>query len=335
MRCPVCDLEIEEDAASFCPRCGTLLPAAQAERPSQGGLPPARPLHNAPTRVSPGASAPRRAGWGSNYGRPADSPETPATHASLYPSGQPQAPPTRRPLPPETPPGASGKKRLWLILGGVLILLLVFASGVGVTAYFLGGHGNQAPASKAASPTLAPSPTATPIERVIFTDPLSAPTNPWQVDSAHCQFKNGSYHIIADFICFAPIGVQSDVAISVQVAQASGSVNAFFGITFRYTSRGNYYDFLVNSNSLWTFDKVVNNTTTELVAEVANAAIKPGLNTVNTLLVRVKGSRLDFFVNGTKVGQGDDTLFSAGLIGLIGSENADVAFNTFQVATLT
>lgn len=336
MRCPVCGLEIEEATASFCPRCGTLLIATETE-PSHSGAPPANSIHRAPTRISADGPPPRRGAWGSSYRQPSASEEMPPTHASLYgqaAADQPPAAPRLRPARPMAPPGRP-TRRLWLILGSIIILAAVFASGVGVAIVVLGARGQQTPATNAASPTSALSATPTPIEKVIFTDPLTSPANPWPVDTGHCQFKNGSYQVIADYICFAPIGVQSNVAISVQVKQFTSTTNAFFGLTFRYTSRGNYYNFLINSNSLWSFSKYVNNQGTAIVSEKADPAIKVGLNTTNTLLVRMLGSHIDFFVNGVKIGAADDATYSAGLIGLQGAENAAVAFNNFQVATLS
>ncbi len=336
MRCPVCDLEIEEATASFCPHCGSMLMAPEREVPSSGTRPD-HSIYHAPTRISASIPPSPKTGWGSNYGQPGASPEMPSTHASLYApvaADRPKTTPTLRPARPEAAPPGSRARRFWLILGSLAILAVVFASGAGVAVYVLGGRGNHATATSTPRPTLAPSFTPTPIEKVIFTDPLTSPTNPWPVNN-RCQFANGSYQVRADYICFAPIGVQSNIAISVQVKQLNSTTAAFFGICFRYVSHGNYYNFLINSNSLWSFAKFVNNQGTALVSQEADPAIKPGLNIINTLLVRMQGGHIDFFVNGTKIGAADDATFSAGLIGLEGAENTDVAFNNFQVATLS
>jgi hypothetical protein len=222
----------------------------------------------------------------------------------------------------------------------ILVLLIVFASGVGVGVLVSKSQGQQpqsqsTPAASKTTPTPKLSPTATPVERVIFTDSLTAPTHPWQNDGAHCVFRGGSYHILFDFICQAPIGIQSNVAISVQAKQITGTARAFFGISLRFSSAGNFYQFLMTSNSTWLFEKVIQGVAHAIVAETANPAIKPGLNAVNTLLVRVKGTHFDFFINGTSVGEADDATYAAGLVGLLGDNKADVAFNNFQVATLS
>src|SRR5579885_3612194 len=306
MRCPVCGAEIEEATASFCPHCGTMLMALEREVPSSGTRPD-HSIYQAPTRISSSIPPSPKTGWGNNYGRPLTSQEMPPTHASLYApnavADKSETRPRLRRARPEAALPGSRPRRFWLILGSLAILAVVFASGAGVAVYVLGGRGNHATATSTTRPTLAPSFTPTPIEKVIFTDPLTSPTNPWPVNN-RCQFANGSYQVRADYICF------------------------------RYVSHGNYYNFLINSNSLWSFAKFVNNQGTALVSEKADPAIKPGLNIVNTLLVRMQGGHIDFFVDGAKIGAADDATFSAGLIGLEGAENTDVAFNNFQVATL-
>lgn len=340
MNCLRCGLDIDEQNASFCPHCGEPLDTYSTNLPFERPTLPSQPIHQAPTRISAGPLPGGRRGWASNYEQAPGSPDTPATNASFYgpdgPAHQPaSAAPVRRSaalLPPPAPRRTNSGR----IMLGILILLIVFASGVGVGVLVARPQSQPSPtASKTAAPTPIPSPTATPVEQVIFTDPLTAPTHPWETDSTHCLFRGGSYHILKDFICSAPIGVQSDVAISVQARQVAGTDRAFFGISLRFSGAGNFYDFLITSNSTWLFEKVVRGASSVLVPETASPALKPGLNMVNILLVRVKGAHFDFFINGTSVGQANDSTFSSGLMGLIGSENADVAFNNFQVATLT
>lgn len=343
MNCPRCGLAIEEEQASFCPYCGEPLDTRSTnlsfERrgtlpPRDRGAIPSQPIHEAPTRISAGSLPGGRRSWGSNYGQPPDSPATPATNAAFYgadvAAGQP---PARAPI---QRPAAPRKTSIGRVALGILLLVIVFASGVGVGVLISKPQSQPKPtASKPATPTPIPSPTATPVEHIIFSDPLTAPIHPWRVDAAYCLFKGGSYHILHDIICSAPIGVQSDVAVSVQVRQVAGNVGFGFGISLRFAGAGNFYAFLITSNSTWLFVRYVNGKLTSLIPETVNAVIKPGLNVSNTLLVRVKGAHFDFFINGTQIGETNDRAFSAGLVGLIGAENIDAAFNNFQVATLT
>lgn len=87
------------------------------------------------------------------------------------------------------------------------------------------------------------------------------------------------------------------------------------------------------SNSKWGFGKVVNDTFTDIIPYQFNAAIKGGLNVKNTLLVRMKGSHFDFYINGTKVGEVDDTTYTSGLSGLFGNDYNDVAYTNFKVTS--
>ena len=101
----------------------------------------------------------------------------------------------------------------------------------------------------------------------------------------------------------------------------------------RRPSTGNYYSFYIDSNSKWGFSKHVNNTRTDVIPYQFNAAIKGGLNVKNTLLVRMKGSHFDFYINGTKVGQADDSTYTSGLSGLFGNDNIEVAYNNFKITS--
>jgi hypothetical protein len=336
MNCPRCGQVIEEQNASFCPHCGGPLDVPSTDLPFERAPLPAQPIHDAPTRISTSSPPGGRRGWANTAGSP---PGTPATNADSYGSDHPAPQPlpgaTFRRLRVLQEPTSPRRTQGGRIILAILVMLIVFASGVGVGVLVEKLQSQQTPAaSKTTAPTRRPSPTATLVERVIFSDPLTAPTNPWQNDSTRCAFRGGSYHILADFMCMAPIGVQSDVAISVQVRQVTGTVRALFGISLRFSSTGNFYAFLLTSNSTWLFEKAVHGATQAIVAETANPAIHPGLNTLNTVLVRVKGTRFDFFFNGTSVGEVNDTTFSSGLVGLLGSKDDDVAFNNFQVATL-
>lgn len=344
MNCPRCGSHIrEEEQASFCPYCGEPLDTRSINRsferrgtlpPRDRGVIPSQPIHEAPTHISAGTLPGGRRSWGSNYGQPPDAPATPATNAAFYGADvAADQPPARAPI---QRPAAPRKASIGRVALGILLLVIVFASGVGVGVLVARPQSQPTPtASKRTTPTPIPSPTATPVEHIIFTDALTAPVHPWRIDATHCLFKGGSYHILADFICQAPIGIQSDTAITVQVRQVTGTVRAFFGISLRFAGAGNFYTFLITSNSTWLFARYVNGKLAYLIPETVNIAIKPGLNASNTLLVRVKGAHFDFFINGTQVGEANDSSFSAGLLGLIGSQDDDVAFNNFQVATLT
>jgi hypothetical protein len=334
MQCPFCGWLIDEDHTRFCPQCGTLL----AGRPSQVSDDKTRPssLHGTPTRISADDSTAERPRWGNNYGQPSPAPDHPPTRSSFY-LAERQTAQTQRP-PAATPPPSAPRGRLSGRALVILALVVIAAAGTGVAGYAFGRQGGNTTTGTRSPTATVPrplTPTATAVETVVFSDPLTSATHPWPQDGAHCLFQNGSYHTLKDFICFAPVGVISDANISVQVKQLSGTVDNFFGIVFRYVDTKDFYDFRVNSNSLWFVDKYVNGVETPLVPQSATAALKPGPGVVNTLLVRAHGARFQFFANGVELGQINDTTYSSGEVGLRGPSSgaADVAWNTFQITS--
>lgn len=180
--------------------------------------------------------------------------------------------------------------------------------------------------------TPTPFPGTTPGETVLFQDPLTSNTNGWINDPLRCFFQNNAYHIQNGYICFAPAGITSDVNISVDAAQISGPTSAAYGIILRRASQGNYYQFVIDSNSQWGFGKVANDKTyTALIRVKTNSALKGGINTVNHLMISAKGAHFAFYINGTKVGETDDSSYASGQSGLFCGDNSEAIFTNFQM----
>jgi hypothetical protein len=167
---------------------------------------------------------------------------------------------------------------------------------------------------------------------IIFQDSLDGSTKEQWTSDSNCSFGTGGYHISAGFICYAPTDPVSDAITTVSVKQISGPLTYAYGLAFRRVSAGNYYEFEVDSNGKWIFDKTVNGATTTIDDFTANAAIKKGLNQVNTLSVTAKGSHFIFSVNGTQVGTADDTTFTSGKTGLAGNDGIEVVFTQLVIA---
>lgn len=72
-------------------------------------------------------------------------------------------------------------------------------------------------------------------------------------------------------------------------------------------------------------------TCTRVVDYTPNAAIHGGYNVENTLEVQAIGSHFEFFVNGTQVGQADDTWFQVGEVGLTGDQDIEVVFTNITI----
>ncbi len=237
------------------------------------------------------------------------------------------APPA--PFPPPAPPR---KSRTGLIVGIVALIFVLLVGGTAIALFASKGSGGQTSNNQTptATATTAPTPTPTPGETVFFQDPLTSNTNGWASDE-HCFFQKNAYHIKDGYLCYAPIGQVSNGTITVDAKQVSGTPYWFYGIVLRRESKGNYYVFDIDSNGKWLFGKTVNDDYSDILPYQPSSAIKTGINVVNTLTVRASGSHFEFYVNGTKVGQADDTTFSSGSCGVHGDPNIEVAFNNFKV----
>jgi hypothetical protein len=165
---------------------------------------------------------------------------------------------------------------------------------------------------------------------IVYQNSLQSVSSGW-VNNTTCSFQSDGYHITAGEVCYAPTDPLNDVTLTVTVKQISGDTAQPYGVAFRRVSAGNYYNLDVNSNGEWAFGKVVNGSESLIGDATSNAALHTGLNAANTLEVQAKGSHFTFFVNGTQVGQGDDSAYVSGLWGLEGSNNIEVVFNNITI----
>ena len=260
-------------------------------------------------------------GYGQPYGQPA-APSYPIAPGTGYPPpGYPQQP--LAPLPPR-------KRRTGLIVGIVVAVVVVLGlCGGGTLLVVLSQGQTSTPTSSATSGVSA---TPTPAETVIYANTFASDASDWSQDPGHCYSSSDGYHAQDGYICYAPVGIQTDASVTVNVQQVSGPTTHAYGLVFRRTSVGNYYDFMIDSNGKWLFEKCVNDNCTSIVDFKANDAIKGGLNTSNTLKVAAKGSHFDFFVNGTQVGSEDDTTFASGKVGVVCTSSIDCVFTNLIIA---
>lgn len=340
MQCPSCGLQIDQPNTERCPRCGYQL--AYSPSSGQPGQPTPGYGNSAPTS---GYGAPPSP-YGqqgqyvppSGYGQPA----APSGYGQAAPPsgfgqqpGQPGQyapppyPPTQASQPygyPQQQPPAPKKSRTGLIVGIVVGVVVLLAACTGISLFAINALGTAATSTQ----TPGAFATATPAETVVYQNTFASTAEDWAQDD-NCQSKSDGYHIADGFICYAPIGNQSDVNVTVNVQQVSGPTTTGYGIAFRRVSAGNFYEFLIDSNGKWFFDKCVDSTCTTIVDFTANAAIKGGLNTPNTLKVAAKGSHFEFFVNGTSVGSRDDTTFTSGIVGIESGDTVDCAFTDLVI----
>ena len=222
--------------------------------------------------------------------------------------------------------GISGKPLLiWLV--GIWMIALP----IGACSLSAGIGASQPTMGVFATATVAPTPTP---NLVIYQDSLNGSTKDQWANDSNCFFGSGGYHINAAFICYAPTDKVGDAVTTVSVTQISGPTTYPYGLVIRRVSPGNYYEFLIDANGKWLFDKVVNGTTTDIVKFTPNPAIIAGLNQANTLSVQAKGSHFVFSINGTQVGTADDSTFPSGETGLSGNDNIEVVYTNLIISNV-
>ena len=351
MPCPSCGYVVADPRASRCPNCGRLLepPATTASAGAdargagspfsgQGFSPPpdagqypaygAQPSYPA-YPAYPGQPTPPSVPLGQGYYAP---PSAPLPQGSYAPPSAPLGYPPQYPTqgypqyyapPPPPPPARRRTGPVIAIVASIVLVVALLGAGGAVLLSHKGNHSGTPGAQTSYSGTKAAGPTATlaatPDVNVLFQDNFSSNTSGWPNDS-HCSYGSDGYHIPDGYICYAPTGQIGDAVVSADLQQTAGEVTWFYGIVFRRVSEGNFYEMLIDSNGKWLFDKVVNNQTTTLLPYVPSSAIHTGLNTSNTLAARAVGSHFEFFVNGTQVGQFDDSTFTTGLTGVEGGD---------------
>jgi hypothetical protein len=183
-------------------------------------------------------------------------------------------------------------------------------------------------ATVSSTPTPAPTPTA--VRTVVYQNTFAANADGWTQDS-QCFEGPGGYHIANDSACYAPIGAQTDVDISVKAKQLTGNTAHPFGIVFGRDDAGIEYRFLVNSG-LW---EVVSCRATTCGLVMDGGADQWGVGADTTLEVIVKGKLFNLDVNGERVYYNyDDASYTGGRIGLAVSGAIEVVFSDLVVARL-
>ena len=331
MRCPSCGFPMDQQGLSQCPQCGCPLPVP--EQPWIAGSAPS----SDPSTPQPGAGP-----FAPNDQAPSQNPYTlytPPEQPGVYPSmpsepATPDYPPVGypqshyAPAPPMAPlaPAPQRKNRTGLIVGIVAaaVVLLVACIGGTIFAVHTLGRTSAAAHRPAASPTLSSS--------KVYSNTFSSSADDWTVIPQHCFLANDGFHVAGGYYCTVPVVEQDNVDVSVNVRQVSGPTNWSYGLFFRQQDKDNDYAFMINSSGDWVFLRCLNADCTTPVYFTANDAIKPGLNTTNTIELRATGPHFVFFVNGKQVGSYDDTALTFGRVSLFASGTAiDCAFTDLVI----
>jgi hypothetical protein len=199
------------------------------------------------------------------------------------------------------------------------------------------GGGTTRPAAVA---TLTPTPTLTPTSATLsFQDPMTAANHDagWTNNTAPCQtFQSDGLLLTFPTPCWAPANAFANGTVSVQARQTSGHTDYGYALLFRGSQQARtYYGFEIDGDGKWLSFKAtwggLSYTASYFEQFTANAAIKTGLNASNTLRVDMNGSHFDNYVNGTKVGQDDDSSIASGQVGLYDEAGNEVVFTNLTV----
>ena len=317
MRCLSCGLKMADapayPAAGACPRCGQPLGRSTAAYPPPEGGSPGQPHFTLPTLTA--VNVPPIRG---NVQKRVDA------HGELH-----RQPPY--PAVAETP-----SSRAPLIVG-VLSIAIVVALLLGAGLVWRGSlkagptHLATENIPRSTVHTVAGTATTSAIPgAILYQSSLEGVAGGW-INVSHCSYSAGGYDITGAYLCYAPVTQQGDVDITVTAKQLSGPYSLLYGIVFRASGKGDYYLFGIDGNGKWTVAKLSNNSSSYLIQPQLNAAVKAGLNQINTLEVKTTGSHFEFFVNGIQVGQTVDSSYSIGLIGLTSEDGVEIAYTNFSV----
>jgi hypothetical protein len=107
----------------------------------------------------------------------------------------------------------------------------------------------------------------------------------------------------------------TDFDTSVDLQRLPDSISTYYGITFRYFDKNNYYIFIINEKnqtySVWVNQSAWRN----IIDWLPVSAILP--DKVNHMGISARGSNFTFYINNQKVGAVNDAGISSGKVGLV------------------
>ena len=155
---------------------------------------------------------------------------------------------------------------------------------------------------------------------LVLSDKLNSNINGRWPETPSCAFKTGSYHVLvrqANFLQICPSDTfsSSNAAIQVDVSLLSGD-NA--GLLFR-VSGSQFYDFEITNQGTFFLRRHNGGTNanyTYLLPTTSSPAIHTG-GQANRLLAIANGSDFKLYINGTFVGEAQDSTYSSGQVGFV------------------
>jgi hypothetical protein len=203
--------------------------------------------------------------------------------------------------------------------------------------------GSSTPTSGVISTEASPTQTSTAMPGLLLTDDFSNLMSGWEIrneSSAVTDYRDGVFVIVVNkpdtSLWSKPIGVFTDVDISVDALQVAGASKNLFGIICRYQDPDNFYRLVIGADGFAGITKRSNGEVTVIsgaLLTVSNA-VNQGL-AANHIEAICQGSHLTLLVNGETVAEATDDQFASGEIGLIASSGkgigVEVHFDNFVV----
>lgn len=328
-RCPQCNRTYTDDALSFCLDDGSPLVSASA-----------------PSSFDPSATV--------QYPQERDT--APQPTIAYGPGQMPPAsapPPAWSPMPPMTPQ----KRSVWpwilgigavLVFMGIGVLILIVALASMSNNNNNANNANNVNANSRASNRNANASNVNANTRSTlssFTDDFS--TEYWRVGSSQygrTWYEDDEYHMHGNkggyIVIYGPNANYADDNSTVRVTARSvdgDSPDSGYGMLVHGDNSGGSfrdYGFLIytGDSPKYAIVKHQGSTESKLVNWTTSSTIRTG-TTPNQLEVRIRGGRLDFYVNGQFVTSiTDSENFASGRVGFYTSDTGEVAFDDLEIS---
>lgn len=364
MICPRCQT-LSADTAAFCLRCGQpLTQPMQSIAPGQSPTPPATGP-NTPSSTVPISGGP--GGPGGPGGQSQQSPYSTTPTAPVEPPYPAASLPPTYPTYPTYPTDPASQSYSWpsqrrgknprspfastiigILIGILLVIVLATVIVVGANKGLLSGvfsvfganptvttgaSGLSSVSSASSAPTattVSPTNTARPASTIIYQSTLLTPAAEWEPDQ-NCFFASDGFHIKPNLACQSPVRGLSNVDVSVQMRQISGSPTDQNGIEVRRSGDpASLYEFDIDATGGWLFKKCIRSfDNCATLVSGSDPAIHTGIGAVNTLEIRAVGSRFSLLTNGALIGQISDASLSSGDVWLDTGGHAECVFTYF------
>lgn len=184
-----------------------------------------------------------------------------------------------------------------------------------------------------------------PSSAVTYVDALHSNTNGWGTGS-RVSFQDDGLHIHnlkspsnqkAQTWSAGPAldkfgGILSNMTLSVNVSLLQDNDYRGAFIYFRFQDGHFNYCFSLNSNGNWCFGKSQGpGNYVDTIPWAKHQCIRQGLSVTNTLDVRAVGAHFDFYINGVKVGEVDDSTYPSGRFRLGANFDSGAVFSGLVV----